>query len=261
MPARASRLVTWVCWYCENRKRSQHLPKYCANCHSENTFFEAETVSQEKSLGLISAEFPETPPVELCATGITPFDRLLGGGVAVPSTLALWGPGGSGKTRAALRILTQLGRTVFASLEMHPSLAVHTCRDSGARLQNVLIAGPEHCGDLLSRATDANARVLIVDSISVWPGSEPEQFGFLAHLTTWAVMHSAVAAVIVHSLKDGTGFKGPSEIRHWPDYLLRVQRSEQPGLAVITTEKSRFCPSDMSCALSVHTSAPDPSPP
>lgn len=149
-------------------------------------------------------------------TGDAPFDSILHGGIVLPSTTVLWGPGGVGKTRCALRWATHIGNTLAISKEMPEAMLSDAASKSGSDMQKLYITesdGPEW----QEMAKDCCAKVVVFDSLHYAERKKPI---LLEELAAWA-KRGGIVFLIAHRNKKGD-LKGDTSFEHWPDYLLNL---------------------------------------
>lgn len=191
----------------------------------------------------------ERKPVRRVPTGESELDALLGGGWAVGSSALLWGVGGAGKSRLALRWSTRLGVTLYACPEMPAELVVETAASAGAELERLYLS--DSLDGLEAECVRLRARALVVDSISVAP--RPEEL--TKRLALWAPKAGVTVFLLSHVNRRGRA-RGSTGIEHWPDYNVKVSPRGRTGCRV-RVGKSRYCPRG-SCALELGQQ-PEPS--
>lgn len=222
--------MSWTCCTCELVSRARIKPTLCHHCGALDTFLRtaaaADASSFQRADTLVSSK-----PTPRYTTNERELDALLGGGLPAGSTILLWGRGGSGKSRCALRWSTRNALTACVSVEMTEELCTTSCASAGGRLDRLLI----------TRAVDAepprSARFVIYDSIS----KARDQDAVLDRLEQWAKRTGGVAIAICHATKAGD-YRGASTLQHWPDVEIQVSATKKhPGHARVRINKSRFC--------------------
>ncbi len=172
-------------------------------------------------------------------TGEPTLDALLEGGFAERSRVLLWGRGGTGKSRLAMRWASGTVNAAYISLEMLEPIAASTARSAGATVERLFLT--ETTDNFGRQARLCDARVIVLDSISVVP--REVQKGLLDALTAWADRNRGVVIVICHQNKRGQ-HAGSHAIQHWGDYELFLKhraRKNGPGI-IVDIQKSRACP-------------------
>ncbi len=187
-------------------------------------------VKVEGPHGLQRASQLATKPTKRYSTGVGELDTALGGGLPAGATVLLWGRGGSGKSRIALRVGTRLGSCLAVSLEMTEELCRDTAASAGGDLDQLYITRDE-------QRELPRVRCVVWDSIS----RTIDQDAALVRLEAWAKKTGGVVLLVCHANKSGD-YRGPSTLQHWPDAELRVtQARTRPGQARVRVLKSRFC--------------------
>lgn len=174
---------------------------------------------------------PDTTP--RVPTGEPELDKILRGGFARTSTVLIFGDAGHGKTRAALRIVTSLGRSLVMSLEMPEDLTVETARSAGAELGGMFVIEDRRGWEREAEGVDA----ILVDSVSVV--THPVRF--LRELRDWAT-HTGGIVIAIGQVNARGKILGPNALKHWPDYVITCPPPVVPGFARLSIGKSRYCP-------------------
>ena len=219
--------MRWQCVVCERVKRSSVKPELC-DCGALQTFLPVATeASAFKAAATISEEAQQRHP-----TGDRELDALMLGGIPNSARLLVWGRGGSGKSRCALRWATHIGPTACYSLEMPEDLCKRTAREAGGKLKRLRITRDE-LADVPS-----GARCVVYDSIS--EAQHPTEA--LERLKRWATKTGGIVFLVCHANKEGD-YRGPSTLQHWPEAELELVGSlDNPGVTQVHVRKSRFCP-------------------
>ncbi len=219
--------MKWTCVICTHNASSTIRPELCSACGGIRSFAKVEQATAFRRAVDI-----QTKTVKRYSTSVGELDTALAGGIPAGATLLLWGRGGAGKSRGALRIGTQLGRCLCVSLEMTDELCRDTAASAGANLSQLYIERDEAI-ELPTRGFWC----VVWDSIS----RTRDQDGTLTRLEAWAKRTGGIAIVVCHATKAGD-FRGPSTLQHWPDAEIRMQQARSKrGMARARVLKSRFC--------------------
>ena len=220
--------MKWQCVICSAERRTRLRPALC-DCGALDSFLPAETAISKFE----RASEIKTTPRKRYPTGDKELDALLGGGFPAGALVLLWGRGGSGKSRCALRWATKMGNTLALSLEMEKDECIRSGLEAGAKLSNLLYTQDEEC-ELPARGV----RCLVLDSISECRDQE----AMCARLKEWAQRTLGIVFMVCHATKAGQ-YKGPSTLQHWGNGEIQVRASKtKPGFARVRFNKSRFCP-------------------
>ena len=224
-------MPNWYCVLCRYRELSRVEPTLCERCGGTNCFGLEETVdfrSQSKSADewLKHAAFNRVP------TGDSILDKLLMGGIVEGATVLLWGKGGSGKSRLALRWSSHIGTSQIWSLEMAGALTAFSAQSAGADMSKLIIE------EQITPMSELY-KVIVLDSLSELPPETGQRL--CAELKTWAKRTKTIVFVIVHITKGGE-YAGRGWIRHWPDYEFRVSQARKVAGTRVSVLKSRFSP-------------------
>lgn len=219
--------MKWTCVLCESSIHSIVKPELCGNCGGVRSFANVAAEVPYKRASEIKPSF-----VKRYSTGIGELDTALGGGIPAGSTIMLWGRGGSGKSRSALRIGTQLGQCLCVSIEMTEELCTATAASAGGNIEKLFITRDES-----TALPGRGVRCVVWDSIS----RTVKQEEALVRLEAWAKRTGGVVLLVCHATKGGE-YRGPSTLQHWPDAEIRFSQARaRPGHARVRVLKSRFC--------------------
>jgi len=218
--------MKWECLICNAQRNTRLAPTLC-DCGALDSFLPAEQAAS----AFTKATDVKAEPRKRYLTGDKELDALTNGFPAGARVL-LWGRGGSGKSRCALRWATHIGKTLALSVEMEEDECVRSAREAGGKLSELVITRDENA-QLPSRGV----RCLVLDSISECRDQE----AMLARLTAWATQTRGIVFMVCHATKAGQ-YKGPTGLQHWGEAEIRVRASKaKPGMARLTFGKSRFC--------------------
>lgn len=199
---------------------------------------------------LIAAEHTETHPEETTETGIEQLDSLLGGGIDRGSSLLIMGPAGVGKStlalqcavsaarrgeRAALFIFDETIRAFRARADklgagLAPYLANGTL--TLRQIDSAELSAGQFT-DIVTRAVDTGARVVVIDSLSGYTSTMPEERFLAVHLheLLTTLSHRNVVTVLTlaqHGLL-GENVAAPIDVSYLADTVLLVRYFEAFG--------------------------------
>ena len=185
------------------------------------------------------------------ATGLTGFDRVLGGGLVRGSVALLAGEPGIGKSTLLLQVLASLaatGRTcMFAGgEESHGQVAARAAR-LGVGVDGVTFVPGRDLAQVLAAAEAARPDALALDSIqTIRDASGSQMPGGVAQVRTCtdalvglAKAHSITVILTGHVTKDGD-LAGPRALEHAVDVVLTFDGDARAGLRVLAGGKNRY---------------------
>jgi circadian clock protein KaiC len=199
---------------------------------------------------LIAAEHTETHPEETTHTGIAQLDSLLGGGIDRGSSLLIMGPAGVGKStlalqcavaaarrgeRAAVFIFDETIRAFRARADkLGAGLAPHL--ENGTLTVRQIDSAELSAGqftDIVTRAVDRGAQVVVIDSLSGYTSTMPEERFLAVHLheLLTTLSHRNVVTVLTlaqHGLL-GEHVAAPVDVSYLADTVLLVRYFEAFG--------------------------------
>ena len=176
----------------------------------------------------------EELPAERIPSGDRAVDRVLGGGWGAGESVLLHGPRGSGKSRCSYRWASRTGGLIVAT-EMGAAMVRHTATSAGADLGRLWISGAD---GWQQRARELGARVVVIDSVSRWPGSPVE---IVQRAAAWGMAAGVVVLLVCHENKRGRE-RGSAELGHDADTVARVENNRADGTARFRLLKRRLSP-------------------
>jgi DNA repair protein RadA/Sms len=251
--------VVFACTQC-----GAQSPKWigrCPDCGAWNTFVE-ETTAPAPSTGRgavpalggsqarIYADVETEAAVRL-STGISEFDRVLGGGLVPGSLVLLGGEPGIGKSTLLLQAAAQFAATVGPVLYCSGEESAHQVKLRGARLgvsQAPLYLLAETCVErLLDEVARLSPALLIVDSIqtvfSTKLASAPGTVGQVRQAATDLLFvakgRNLPTLLVGHVTKDGS-LAGPKTLEHIVDTVLYFEGGQHHAHRVVRAVKNRF---------------------
>lgn len=183
-------------------------------------------------------------------SGISEWDRVLGGGIMPGSFIVITGDPGIGKSTLLLQIAHQLsqGYTIFyfsseESLEQVKMRAMRLRCDSGA----LYFSDQGNLESIIATAQERKPHMVIIDSIqncySTTAQTIPGTIGQLResafHLMRLAKEHNIAVIVTGHITKEGT-IAGPKMLEHMVDAVFYLQGEDRWQTRILRSVKNRF---------------------
>jgi DNA repair protein RadA/Sms len=184
-------------------------------------------------------------------TGISEFDRVLGGGIVPGSLVLLGGEPGIGKSTLLLQAAAHLASTLGPVLYCSGEESEHQIKMRGERLgigPMPLYLLAETCVERLIEEVDRlKPAVLIVDSIQTVfstklqsaPGSVAQVRQAATDLLFTAKSRNLPTILVGHVTKDGS-LAGPKVLEHVVDTVLYFEGHQQQTHRVVRAVKNRF---------------------
>jgi DNA repair protein RadA/Sms len=240
--------------------QSQKWLGKCPDCGEWNTFVEELAAAVVERRGAAPAlggagsrlyQDVDTVVAERMATGISEFDRVLGGGIVPGSLVLLGGEPGIGKStlllQAAANVATAVGPVLYGSGEE----SEHQIKLRGERLgigRAPLYLLAETCIERLIEEIDrVKPALLIVDSIQTVfslkmqsaPGSVGQVRQAATDLLFTAKGRNLPTILVGHVTKDGS-LAGPKVLEHVVDTVLYFEGEHHHSHRVVRAVKNRF---------------------
>jgi DNA repair protein RadA/Sms len=251
----------FVCQTCGHR-----VPKWlgkCPECEAWNSFSEELIRGGRKSLNSLASTGgkrdggvqPITSVESLnqnrWTTGISEFDRTLGGGMVEGSLTLIGGNPGIGKSTLLLQSMGCIARSgrkvLYISGEESPAQIKLRAERLNALSDNLLIS-PEICIEEVERLIDkVDPAVVVLDSIQTFYTSEltsaPGSIGQVREVAFKIFQdvkkRSLAALLIGHITKDGA-IAGPKALEHIVDTVIYFEGEKSHSYRLLRTIKNRF---------------------
>ena len=231
----------------------------CPECNSWNSFEEeiVSAINKSKasppSLSLDNrvvklSEIRSDEAVRL-STGFDELDRVLGGGVMLPSSVLIGGEPGIGKSTLMLEMLSFLSTAndvLYVSGEESPSQVKLRGERLSLNLSNISIFCDTRLEVLEQTIEKLEPKIIIVDSLqTLYSSSVTSIQGSPNQIRTCCLVLSNVAKrlgcsifFIGHVTKDGS-IAGPKIVEHMVDTVLYFESAEN-GIRLLRAAKNRF---------------------
>jgi DNA repair protein RadA/Sms len=230
----------------------------CPDCGAWNTLSEAAALPQRAERAQYAGKVEITRldrvdvgTVERLTTGLSEFDRVLGGGLVPGGVVLIGGDPGIGKSTLLLKALANLApRAPTCYVTGEESL-----EQIGLRAQRLGVAAApldmlaETCVEVVLAGVAARDKlgVLAIDSIQTLfsdalqsaPGSVSQVRECAAQLTRFAKTRNVATLLIGHVTKEGT-LAGPRVLEHMVDTVLYFESDIGSRFRIVRAVKNRF---------------------
>ena len=251
--------TTFICQNCAYQSR-KWLGK-CPECGEWNSLVEERVITTKKGGGRNSFRMREAQAVPYTeiesqddvriSSGVTEFDRVLGGGI-VPGTLVLLGGDpGIGKSTLLLQVADKLSSTGTTVLYVSGEESERQIKLRGERLgvqaPNLLLLPETNLENIFREIERLKPGAVIVDSIQTTFSSEIESApGSISQIREVAAQFLLLAKtrgtpvfLIGHVTKEGS-IAGPRALEHIVDTVLYFEGERHHNHRIVRATKNRF---------------------
>lgn len=183
-------------------------------------------------------------------TGLSEFDRVLGGGIVTGSVVLVGGEPGIGKSTLLLQAcanISQVEKVLYISGEESMRQISMRGRRLHLPLEQINVLAETRLEAIIAAAQQSKPRVMIVDSIQTTytdelqsaPGSVSQLRECGAALTRYAKESGTAIILVGHVTKDGS-IAGPRQLEHQVDATLFFDGDSGGRYRVIRAFKNRF---------------------
>jgi len=255
----AKKLTEYVCQSCGHR-----APKWlgkCPECEGWNTLAEEKVKvtrsSRKADNGAIggnsvqSVTSVEALTQNRLITGISEFDRTLGGGLVEGSLVLIGGDPGIGKSTLLLQSMGEMAKSgakvLYVSGEESPAQIKLRADRLGALSDNLLVCSEICIEDVLRVVDQVQPDALVLDSIQTFftadlqsaPGSIG-QVREVAFKIFQDIKKRAMPALLIgHITKDGA-IAGPKSLEHIVDTVIYFEGEKGHSYRILRAIKNRF---------------------
>ena len=192
---------------------------------------------------------------EATATGISEFDRVLGGGLVPGAVILLAGEPGVGKSTLLLDVASRWAEagnlTLYVTGEESTAQVRMRAERIGALAEGLYLAAETDLGSVLGHVESLAPSLLVLDSVQTIASAEIEgaaggvtQVREVAACVIAAAKSRGMTAIIVgHVTKDGS-VAGPRALEHLVDVVLYFEGDRHSTLRLVRAVKNRFGPAD-----------------
>lgn len=249
----------WICLNC-GYETTGYLGK-CPDCGEWGTLTEEKTQKNESVKGLTVNLNNKSEPqllkhIELddairFSTGLSEFNRVLGGGLVRGSLVLIGGDPGIGKSTL---VLQSSGNLAKAGLKILYASAEESARQIKLRAnrlnvdsENLFIYSETNLDEIQNNISNINPDVVIIDSIQAVysssltssPGSVSQVRECCNILMNIAKSNGITIIVVGHVTKDGM-IAGPKVLEHMVDTVLYFEGERYKSYRLVRTIKNRF---------------------
>ncbi len=239
---------------------SYSTPKWmgcCPECKEWESFKETTSATSNltqkfgtKKLSLSTLETVTNKPKKRMLSGITEWDRVLGGGIMPNSLLILTGDPGIGKSTLLLQVSAQLAQqysVFYFSSEESLEQVKGRAERIGCTKTQLLFSDQANLEAIINTAQEKKPNLIIIDSIQncytqrtqTVPGSIGQLRESAFHLMRLAKENDIAIIVSGHITKEGN-IAGPKTLEHMVDGVFYLQGEDRWQTRVLRSVKNRF---------------------
>lgn len=235
----------------------------CPSCNAWNTLVEtvAETSTSTnryatKFEGLATTgqlqklSSVQATEIARIPTGISEFDRVLGGGLVEGGVILIGGDPGIGKSTLLLQTLCHLGRNskaIYVSGEESPQQIAMRAQRLGLDASELDLLAEINLEKILATLQSHQPNIAVIDSIQTVysealqsaPGSVAQVRECSAQLTRLAKQLGITVILVGHVTKEGA-LAGPRVLEHIVDTVLYFEGDQNSSFRLIRAFKNRF---------------------
>ena len=230
----------------------------CSECGSWNSMVEEVVLPEKKSgAGIAPTEVKISKLSEITVSaghrlksGISEFDRVLGGGLMKGSLVLVGGDPGIGKSTLMLQAaknLADIGKVLYVSGEESESQVKLRADRLGISSDGLYFLGHTDTDAVIKAAEAASADVLVVDSIQTMhssdaasaPGSVSQVRECCMKFMEFAKTKGIPVILIGHVTKEGN-IAGPRILEHMVDCVLYFEGDRFQAYRILRAVKNRF---------------------
>jgi DNA repair protein RadA/Sms len=182
-------------------------------------------------------------------TGISEFDRVLGGGLVPGSAVLIGGNPGAGKSTLLLQLMCHLSqhlKALYVTGEESLQQVGMRARRLGLPTDKLLMLADTNITDITAHAEQQQPKLMVIDSIQVMhsadvpsaPGSVSQVRECAAYLIQYAKQTNTVILFVGHVTKDGN-LAGPKVLEHMIDCFLMLDGDDN-RYRTLRGHKNRF---------------------
>ncbi len=231
----------------------------CQDCGAWNTLSEIRIsgASGQRQVGYAgtTAEVCSLDAINLdqlprTSSGLSEFDRVLGGGLVAGSAILIGGDPGAGKSTLLLQVMCHLAsqdKALYITGEESLQQVAMRAHRLGLPLSDLQLMSETDVDVMLASVANAKPKAIVVDSIQVMhcadlqsaPGSVSQVRECAAKITQFAKQTNTVVFLVGHVTKDGN-LAGPKVLEHMIDCSLLLEGGADNRFRTLRGQKNRF---------------------
>lgn len=250
--------IVYFCRECGNE--SSKWTGKCLACGAWNSMIEQKVVKQKSSSSVLKSQTENFVPKSLSeieitddertSTGITEFDRVLGGGIVDSSLILVGGDPGIGKSTLLLQMCKTLksnSSILYVSGEESQKQIKIRAKRLGVSNENLLLLSETDMSVIMRAVEEYKPKFLIIDSVqTVFSPNIDSTPGSISQVreVTMSLMNmskgSGISTFIVgHVTKEGA-IAGPKILEHMVDCVLYFEGESHHFHRILRSVKNRF---------------------
>jgi DNA repair protein RadA/Sms len=247
--------IIYACQSC-----GYQAPKWlgrCPDCGAWNSLVEEVAATGTKRAAAYDMGDPQTidaiglDPEMRLLSGITEFDRTLGGGVVPGSLVLIGGDPGIGKSTLLLQAVAKLSgrglKTLYLSGEESPQQIKLRAERLAIHSEGLYVLAGTCVEGLFEKIGSLHPDLLVIDSIQTIytdalpsaPGSVGQVREVATRLLNWAKRTGMPTFLIGHVTKDGA-IAGPKVLEHLVDTVLYFEGDGAHAFRILRAVKNRY---------------------
>ena len=229
----------------------------CADCGSWNSLHEGISTGERARRAQVAGRIElarldaiDIEHVDRTTTGLSEFDRVLGGGLVPGSVVLIGGDPGIGKSTLLLRVLATIAghrQACYVTGEESLDQIALRAERLGVRSAPVALMAETRVESILASLEKEPPAVLVIDSVQTLfsdavqsaPGSVSQLRESAAQLVRFAKNRGVATILVGHVTKEGT-LAGPRVLEHMVDTVLYFESDSGSRYRMIRAAKNRF---------------------
>ncbi|MGZ8151531.1 MAG: DNA repair protein RadA [Methylovulum sp.] len=188
---------------------------------------------------------------ERILTGISEFDRVLGGGIVSGSVVLIGGAPGAGKSTLLLQVIANIADRGVSVLYVSGEESLQQIAERAYRLklpaEKIMMLAETSVQRICDVLDEIKPQILVIDSIQVMhtqdadsaPGSVSQVRESASYLTQYAKKNQVSIFMVGHVTKDHS-LAGPMTLSHIVDTQVMLGSTDDARYRVLRADKNRF---------------------